>query len=921
MNRHFFLKQASLAGFSVSLLSLLISAAAQAQDGSADDESEVVAPPVMEELLVTGGRLMSGAEQLTAERKDSAVALDLLGAEQISRVGDSNVALALTRVPGVSLVDDKYVFVRGLGERYSSTTLNGAMVPSPDLSRNVLPLDIIPTSIVESLAVQKVPSADKPAAFGGGSVDIRTTGIPDEFVFSVELGSGINTASSKFQTYTGGDDDRWGEDDGTRSLSSGIETGLARYRANFSAANIQRIEGFDTVAEGAQVNRQLAAQLNRNLTTRETSGEPDLDAEINLGNNFYLPNDMEVGFLAGASYGSAWRNQQVTQRRISDPENLVVFEDESTHSVNLTGNLSFGLRLNSENSIETTSLFLRNTDDEVSIRDFHNTNRLLESGLGFRNTELRYEQREMEVHQIHGEHELGRETLSALGLEDQLSFLNGLRLEWYTSDSEATTDLPNEVNALSSTTTDPTTGEVITSALSGANSSAVTYRFSELYDFVDGNGFKLTMPIEWNKWEVNLSGGTDYWQKSRTYLQKQFSLGSLQLSGNDQLLFADLGEVLSDENILDPANGFQISASRDNANSYIAANKVNSAFGQIDVTWDYTWRLVVGSRWEDYQQVNLPWDPVNFDGSQFPGMQNNDPMDTADYFREVTYTEDDFYNSAALTWMIQDFWAEEFQLRASFGETTVRPDLREISGSSYFDPITDIIVNGDPDVVPSQIDNYDLRAEWFFSGGDNFTVSLFYKDIINPIEQFEGAATDDNIRAEIHNADSAELLGLEVEFLKRLGDFAEVMDPFFLQGNFTFMDQELIAGNNADAPTNEVRPLQGASDQVANLILGFDAPDGRHSATLAYNAFSERLFFAGRNGAPDSYEQPFHALDFTYSFYPDENFTLKFKVKNLLDEDLSIERIDRRADGSSRDIEIYNQERGQDLSLSVQYRF
>jgi outer membrane receptor protein involved in Fe transport len=250
----------------------------------------------------------------------------------------------------------------------------------------------------------------------------------------------------------------------------------------------------------------------------------------------------------------------------------------------------------------------------------------------------------------------------------------------------------------------------------------------------------------------------------------------------------------------------------------------------------------------------------------------------------------------------------------------VRPDLREISESSYFDPITDIVVNGNPNVVPSQIDNFDLRAEWFFAGGDNFTLSLFYKNIENPIEQFEGAATDDNIRAEIHNGDSAELYGLEVEFLKSLGDMVAGLDPFFVQGNFTFMDQELVAGNNADAPTNSVRPMQGASDMVSNLILGFDSPNGMHSATLSYNSFSERLFFAGRNGAPDSYEQPFHSLDFTYSFYPMDAFTVKFKVKNLLDEDLRIERVNNTSAGS-RDVEIYHQERGQDISLSVQYSF
>ncbi|MGD8177206.1 TonB-dependent receptor domain-containing protein [Marinimicrobium sp. ARAG 43.8] len=920
MNSKYFSHRSALAGFSVSLLSVLVSASVQAQD---NDESEppVVAPPVMEELLVTGGRLMSGAESLAVERQEAAVATDLLGADQISRIGDSTVALALTRVPGVTLVDDKFVFVRGLGERYSSTTLNGAMVPSPDLSRNVLPLDIIPTSIVDSLAIQKVPSADKPAAFGGGSVDIRTTGIPDELLFSLELGTGTNTASSDFLTYSGGGDDRWGSDDGTRALSAELNGALDNYRGNLNAANMHRLGDFASLSDARAANRELASTLNRDISPRETSGDPDIKAEINLGNNFELSNGMELGFLAGAAYDSGWRNRDVIQRAFLNPQEQVTFEDETIYSVDITGNLSFGLRLNSENTIETTSLWLRNTDDEVSVRNYFNANRFLSDGRGFRATELRYEEREMEVHQIHGEHELGWETLDTLGLEDTLGFLRGLTFNWYISESEATTDLPNEVNALGSTTTDPNTGEVLSSSFDGANSRAVSYRFSDLQDNVDSNGFSVTMPITTDSWDIKLTGGMDYWQKSRAYRQYEFYLGSTSLGNSDPLFTQELSDILANENILNPDNGFQVTNSQDNANSYIAANKVNAAFGQLDVTWDYTWRLVVGSRWEDYQQVNLPWEPVKYDGSQFPGMDSTNPEVIADYFQNVTYADDEVFNSVALTWMLQDFWAEDFQLRASFGETTVRPDLREISSASYFDPITDIVVNGNPNVVPSQIDNYDLRAEWFFSGGDNFTLSLFYKDIVNPIEMFEGAATDDNIRAEIHNGDSAELYGLEVEFLKQLGSLSPMLDPFFVQGNFTFMDQELVAGNNADAPTNPVRPMQGASDVVSNLILGFDSPDSMHSATLSYNSFSERLFFAGRNGAPDSYEQPFHSLDFTYSFYPDDHFTVKFKVKNLLDENLTLERTNTRSDGSSQDIEVYHQERGQELSLSVQYRF
>lgn len=906
-----------LTGFTVSLLSMTINSLVHAQDTNTASEG-IVAPPVLEEMVVQG-RLQSGAQNVITERMEEAVAADLIGSEQIGRVGDSTVAIALTRVPGVTLVDDKFVFVRGLGERYSSTSLNGAMVPSPDLSRNVLPLDIFPTSIVESLSIQKAPSANKPAAFGGGSVDIRTKGIPDEFVFSVEVGTGMNTESSEFLTYNGGSDDRWGKDDGTRDLSSKIETALDAYRGNFTPSNINTLDGLNSIQEARAVNRDLILELNRDISLRETDGEPDIEGEINIGNKFYLPNEMEIGFLAGVAYDSKWRNSQITQRKLGAPEEQVLFEDESIYSVDVTGNFSLGLNLNTENTIETTSIFLRNTDDKVSVANYFNADRPLSDGEGFRNSDIRYEQREMEVHQIHGEHEFGWDTIDSLGL-DKLSFLEGLSVDWYISDSEATTEIPNEVRVKSNITADPNTGEALTSTVERSNNSAGTFRFTHLRDEVESRGISVTMPFELADFSIKVQGGTDYWQKVRTYEQLEFFVGSTSSSGDPSIYVGPLGTVFSDENMLNPDNGFEITTNRGNANSYIAANKVNAAFGSLDVTWKDTWRVVVGSRWEDYQQLNLPWDPIRYDGSQFPGADSDDPNEVAEHFANAVYTDDDVYNSIAVTWMVQDFWAEDFQLRASFGETTVRPDLREISDSSYFDPITDIAVDGNSDVLPSQMDNYDLRAEWFFSNGDNFTVSLFYKDIVNPIELFEGAATDDNITAEIHNAESAEVAGVELEFLKNLGDVAEVLDPFFIQGNFTFLDQELVAGDSADAPTNEIRPLQGASDQVTNLIFGFDSPDGMHAATLSYNVFSERLFFAGRNGAPDSYEQPFHSLDFTYSFYPLDSLTVKFKAKNLLDEDLSIEARNLTEDGAQT-VELYNAKRGQDLSLSVQYKF
>jgi outer membrane receptor protein involved in Fe transport len=254
-----------------------------------------------------------------------------------------------------------------------------------------------------------------------------------------------------------------------------------------------------------------------------------------------------------------------------------------------------------------------------------------------------------------------------------------------------------------------------------------------------------------------------------------------------------------------------------------------------------------------------------------------------------TFMEDQVYPAASVTY-IGDLWAETFQLRLGYSETAVRPDLREITTSSYIDPITDDLVRGNAGIVPADVENIDLRAEWFFSNGDNFTVTLYQKDIEQPIEFFEIAASDTTIAREVLNAESAEVQGVEFEALKELAFLGGIFDTLFVQGNLTFQDSELVAGPFADAPTNPVRPLTGASEYVVNVMLGFDSRDARHTASLIYNVFGERLFVAGRNGEPDGYEQPFHSLDFTYFWYPTENLTFKVKAQNLLGETITIER-------------------------------
>ena len=870
-----------------------------------DSEPLAEETPAQVEEVVVLGRFISSSEALVNERMNDAYATDLLGADTIGRLGDSTVGDALRRVPGLTLVQDKFVYIRGLGERYTTTTLNGAYIPSPDLTRNVIPLNVFPTSIVESLKVQKSYSPALSANFGGGAVDIRTKGVPEGFNLGFEVGVGHNTENpSEMMSYSGGGDDFWGTDDGTRAMSQVIQDGVVAYQGNPSVNNIQafmlRQDPTSTLFDAQTENREMAAALNRNIGLEEESPGPDWNIRGNVGNNFLVGSDWELGFNVGGSYDTDWQFRRTRTAAYGAPDEQSGIREESTRGVNIAGTLNLGVKYLDDHEISTTTLFLRNTDDETEVYDFFNENRVKSSAQGFRDYRLEFEEREMVTNQVNGRHILGSATRNEFPIVESLLGWVPMdsEIDWFYSDSAARTDIPNRVLVTSETSTDPLTGDVLSEAVR-LTSSAADYRFTDLDDEVLNYGWSGMVPLEWGDSYIELSGGWDHAQKARTYKQTQFSLGFLSVS-DPAILRGSLDDVFSDENIFaavpdpDPTNpvpgamvyenNIVFDRQGANTNSYLAATMTDAMWGAVDWTLAERWRFAAGARWEDYRQVALTWNPYGF--------SEDDPQVTTDpeTLEEATFDDDRVYPAVSVTYM-GDLWAETFQLRLGYSETAVRPDLREITASSYIDPITGDLVRGNPGIVPADVDNIDLRAEWFFGNGDNFTVTLFQKDITNPIEFFEIPASDTTIAREVVNADSAEVQGVEFEALKELAFLGGIFDTLFVQGNLTIQDSELVAGPNANVPTNPVRPLTGASEYVANVMLGFDSRDARHTASLIYNVFGERLFVAGRNGAPDGYEQPFHSLDFTYFWYPTENFTIKAKAQNLLGETITIDRV------------------------------
>ena len=861
-------------------------------------EPQVTEPEAPEEAIeevVVTGRFISSSQQLVNERMTDAFATDLLGEDTIQRLGDSTVGSALRRVPGISLVADKYIYIRGLGERYSATSLNGAQIPSPDLTRNVIPLDVFPTSIVESLSVQKSWDPATPANFGGGAVDIRTKGIPDSFVFSIEVGTGSNSeSSSSGLTYPGGGDDKWGTDDGTRALPQSLLDSINEYQGNIGVqsllATLRRQDPTATLADAQALNRSFALELNRTVPVQTKSLPQDFGIKGSIGDNWYVGDDWELGAMVGASYANTWRNTVARARNFNFPDERTDTEKETTNSINIAGTGTFGLKYGEDHEVDFTYLWLRNTDDETAVTDFFNENREKSDGLGWRGYRVQFEERNMDVIQFSGTHYLGDDTRDRFGFVDSLFGWASpeTKITWFYSDSNAETDIPNQVEIASQTMTDPASAEVLDEAVT-LSSQAGNFRYTDLDDEVQNWGWGFTLPFETDRSIIELSSGWQHARKARTYRQSEFSMGALSV-GDTSVLQGPLDDVFSDANITNPANNFVFDRVGANNESYIAATMTDAVYGAADWTFDDTWRIAAGGRWEDYRQAAVNWNPFGY--SLLDPQVTTDP----DTLTEGTFSDDKVYPAAAITYMTE-FWADTFQLRFGWSETAVRPDLREITGSSYIDPITGDLTRGNPGVVPSDVTNYDIRGEWFFGNGDNLTVTLFRKEIDKPIEFFESPASDTTIAREILNANEATVEGVEVEFLKELGFLGGFMDAFFLQGNFTLQDSELVCDANdpafaceADAPTNPTRSLSGASDYVANLMIGFDAPNAKHTASLIYNEFGERLYVAGRNGAPDGFEQPFQSLDFTYFWYPTDNMTLKLRAQNLLNDTITIER-------------------------------
>ncbi len=853
------------------------------------------ADDTIDEVVTTGTRLKGTATAVIEERKNQAFVADILGAEQISRTGDSDAASALRRVTGLTLVDGKFIYVRGLGERYSSTQLNGAAVPSPDPTRNVIPLDLFPADIIESLSVQKSYSPSMPASFGGGNVDIRLKTIPADFIFNVSGSLGYNTENSgDALTYAGGDKDWQGKDDGSRAVPASIQQ---RWDSKQFLDNLEQ-----------DVALSLLRDVKRDYDPIAESVGPDAGLSFSVGNSYDVNNDFRLGFLWTTSYDaetSVSEEYELQQAdRVQDSINVVRFFDDisvTETTVKWSNMLNLGVDYNRNHKIDYSLIVLNDTRDEISEK-FGNTENLNQAeGLRIRDVTVEYEERKMFTNQVRGMHTFPK--FNFAGLDWKYSLGRSVRNAPGNFESRFVISDGNMDGAF--TDDDPI-------SLNNAPTAA-RYSFQNLHDRLENYGYNVTYPMAIKDWEFEFKFGGDFLTKTRTSDNRRFDVNTRAFLDGSRLAGNSFSAILNNSVLSDVSNfstALNRSAIRDTTiagDDYVAAQKVDAYYLEADLFFKGKWRISGGGRYEDFRQVVAPFDPRT---------NQIDLPDEADR-AQLAFQEDDFYPALAITY-IPD---ASVQYRFNIGKTVVRPDLREVSSSTYIDPLTNFPIQGTPGIKTTSITNIDLRWEWYREAGNNVSVGLFYKDMENPIESVQSPAQDGPPLIKIANAESGELYGIEVEFLQDLAFIGQgVWDNIFVSGNLTLSDSEITLDRNniveqtglSAAVTNLTRRLTGHSEYVANLQAGFDSDNGEHSLSVVYNVFGERILIPGIDGFDDSFEQPFHSLDTVYKYYPDFNTTITFKVQNLLDQEKQLEFENQLLRSSTR---------GTKFSLALKYDF
>jgi len=857
------------------------------EEGEAPEDESAIAInlPQIEEVFVLG-TFDPGAYELS--ERDTNLIVDTLGIEELARFGDSDVAASVVRVPGVAIQDDKYVFIRGLGGRYVTSTLNNSTMPSTNPSKRTVPLDLFPSNFVNQLDIKKTFLPFMPGESTGGNLVINTKTFPDERAGSISasLGglSGI-TGSRIAVDPASGDFDWLGWDDGARKENIVVSTvgDIVQAGGRFIDANGNEAVANQTALR--ELQRAAGVLIADDWDLDFDDATPNVGFGANYGDLFYI-GEGELGFFAAFNYSNTWSQRADGTRRSYSASGIVADDqayESQSNNIDVSGLVSLGFNIGNH-TFEWNNVVSRSTESFV------------ERSVGREGDEFRaiyqhtsqWEERQFISSQLLGSHFLNED--------------GSLFGEWQFTASQARRYVPGRTDVrfnAEANLTDPAAlreaynfsqpNDAQTDILNGffISAGSTSKRWDELTDDNFDGSFDIT-------WDL-LDDGASYSQfrfgaqaiyrerdaESATY--GYFNNGAdATLSASPNVLVSDnifvcgqgrgtvrCDPVIEGNSILpprggvqnNPTTGFLFQVRTQVSDEYEATLEYNSVYAMYDHTFDGVWQVIAGARYEQYDQKTDTF-----------SLTTGEPV-------QGVVDEGSLLPALGINW----FYSESQQLRLALSQTVARPDFKEASNAVFFDNEFNVRVRGNPNIGVSDIFNADLRWEWYFGDNEQDTLSaaIFYKEMDDPIERVVQAAsgTAGNSRT-FQNSESAELYGVELEGRKEFLLTRDYNNTLFVSFNASYIESEVTLLNG------DTRALQGQPEFTTNLVLGYDNLPGGHQLTLLYNHSGESIADVGIFGQPNVIFESRGELNLVYRLDISESASFSARVENLLDAEV-----------------------------------
>ncbi len=788
---------------------------------------------------------------LTVQKKSSSV-IEGLSAEQMRKSGDSDAASALKRLAGVTVTNGRYIFVRGLSDRYSKTTLNGAEIPGLDPNRNTVQMDLFPANLLENIIIYKSFSPELPADFTGGLIDIRTREFPEQFMLGAKLTLGYNSQASlnnNFLGYPGSSTDRLGFDNGLRKIPSSAGGEIPVYPSNKQALTDITMD-FNKIMAPVKSKTFLNKKLSFSFGDNKTIGK------------------RQLGYVFGASYKA---ENLYYENGIKGRYKLNGVNDNNLNTEHLyddtqgTSRVLWGVLLNLSLKISDRhkiSLNLFKNQSGTSLARYMVGAKQSDDleGLYVETRKLQWLERSLNTVQLRGEHDFEQ--------------LTRLHFDWTAAATSSYQDEPDMRFFTNSYY--PGNNEKNQYAIEPS-----LYKFPARYfRYLKETSYNLkanfSLKLSENKKAPKLKFGGAYLYKKRDFSDKRidykFQFPQNTYNGN-------VPDFLSDENIglnfsgYDPATGMnyglyvQGNPGDDLKNSYTADQQVTAAYALIDAQLGVKLRVVAGLRYE-HTLINS----ASKDSSLAKGYLNNH----------------DLLPALNLTLALN----EKMNLRFNLSRTIARPTFRELAPYASEDFSGGEIYVGNASLKRTSINNIGMRWEWYSRPGEIFSAGLFYKMFTNPIELVDNPKAQ-NPELKWDNVERADVYGFELDFRKRL-DFWNFSRNLQFGLNFSYIyssvdidSVELTAIRATDPGALSTRPMTEQSPYIVNSFLGYKSEKAGFDVSLVYNVTGPKILINVKGGTPDIYAQPFHSLNVVANKAFGEHFIVGLKFKNLLDQTYS----------------------------------